>query len=147
MSMFKDLHPGGAPPLKFVAGKDATSDFYALHRKEILEDKRYARFKVGVVQGFQKEEDVEVPYAESFFMRTHSPYYNESHHKWRKVIRDFVEKEIIPTCADDDEEGVDISPELHQKMGDAGILSALIGKPAKAIGLPLPGGLSYDDFD
>lgn len=147
MSLFKDLHPGGAPPLKFVAGKDATADFYALHRKEVLEDPRYARFKVGVVKGFTAEPDVEVPYAESYFMRKHSPYYTESHHKWRETIRKFVDAEIRPTCADDDEDGVDISPELHKKMGDYGILAALIGKPAKSLGVPLPGGLSYDEFD
>lgn len=49
MSTFKDLHPGGAPPLKFAAGQDATFDFFGLHRKEILESPRYARLKIGLI--------------------------------------------------------------------------------------------------
>ena len=149
LTMFKNLHPGGAPPLKLVAGQDATEDFYSLHRKEILLESRYARLKVGTIKGYSPPltELLEIPYAESLYMRKHSPYYKESHHKWRAVLRDFVEREILPTCADDDEEGNDISDELHRKMGEAGILAAIIGKPAKGMGVNLPAGLSFDEYD
>lgn len=36
LSKFGDLHPGGAAVLVDVAGKDATTMFYNLHRHEVL---------------------------------------------------------------------------------------------------------------
>jgi len=148
LTVFKDLHPGGAPPLRFVAGQDATKDFYALHRKEVIQLPRYQRLKIGVLAGYKAPpQPTETPYASPTYMRKNSPYYSESHHKFRKAMRDFIEREIVPTAADDDEMGVDPTPELHRKMGEAGILCAAIGKSAAFSGIPLPGGVTYEEFD
>ena len=49
LSRFAMLHPGGLPPLTDAAGSDATDVFYGMHRAEILQEKKYARFKVGKV--------------------------------------------------------------------------------------------------
>ena len=35
VSKFAKLHPGGVQALIDTAGKDATSEFYALHRQEV----------------------------------------------------------------------------------------------------------------
>mmetsp|Transcript_35665 Transcript_35665/g.44231 ORF Transcript_35665/g.44231 Transcript_35665/m.44231 type:complete len:506 (+) Transcript_35665:69-1586(+) len=148
LSRFKDLHPGGAPPLKLVAGKDATKDFYALHRKEVIGMPRYQRLKVGTLRGYKAPPPpAPTPYASPTYMRKVSPYYNESHHRFRKAMRDFIDREIVPTAADDDENGIDPSPELHKEMGEAGILCAAIGKAAAFSGIPLPGGVAYEEFD
>ena len=59
LTQFQALHPGGAPPLKRVAGKDATVDFYSIHRKNVLNDSRFLKLKVGTVQGFQATQATE----------------------------------------------------------------------------------------
>src|SRR3954452_20984978 len=49
VSDFLDAHPGGEAVLRQVAGKDATVDFYNLHRHEVLT--KYADLAVGTVEG------------------------------------------------------------------------------------------------
>jgi alkylation response protein AidB-like acyl-CoA dehydrogenase len=53
-----------------------------------------------------------------------SPFYTESHHKFRAKVRDFVDKELMPYVHDWDEKG-DYPRELHKKAYDAGILAAM----------------------
>ena len=150
MSTFKDLHPGGAPPLKFAAGQDATADFFGLHRKEILESPRYSKLKIGKIAGYEKHDESlspPMPYGEALFLRKHSPYYQEHHHKFRAAAREFIDREIAPYAADDDEYGEDISQELTLKMGEAGILAAVVGHKAGELGyMPLSLG-SWEKFD
>lgn len=50
----------------------------------------------------------------------HSPYYNDSHHRFRAAIRTFIDAEIRPTAVDDDLKGKAPSLELNMKLGDAG---------------------------
>lgn len=38
----------------------------------------------------------EVPFADPYFTRLPSPYYNESHFVFRKKVREFVDRELIP---------------------------------------------------
>lgn len=41
------------------------------------------------------------PYGDpSWYQGWHSPYYNESHRKWRKYCRDYVEEHIMPYAHD-----------------------------------------------
>ena len=49
LTEFADAHPGGAHVLHQVAGKDATSEFFSLHRLEVLD--RYSKLIVGAVEG------------------------------------------------------------------------------------------------
>ena len=135
LSKFKDLHPGGAPPLKFVAGKDASDAFYGLHRSSILKEKRFERLRVGRVAGYTPPPTPPpTPYSEPLFIRKHSPYYNDSHHKLRRDVRAFIDEHIAPTAADDDEFGEDPSMELNVAMGNAGILAAIVGPEAAQLG-------------
>src|ERR1700722_8601187 len=101
VSEFLDAHPGGNVVLQEVAGKDATKDFYNLHRQEVL--RKYASLRIGTVAG-EKPEVVAmspgslsgVPYAEPLWLRPEfrSPYYSESHRKLQKAFRKFVDEVI-----------------------------------------------------
>ena len=134
--------------MKNVAGKDATEAFYGLHRSSILQEKRFERLRVGRVAGYEPPPSPPpTPYAEPLFIRKHSPYYNESHHKLRKDIRAFIEAHIAPTAADDDEFGEDPSLELNIKMGKSGILAAIVGPQAAELGFKPMGMDSFDNFD
>jgi hypothetical protein len=85
-----------------VAGKDATEEFYSLHRQEVLQ--KYKKLAIGVVANekpqiiLQKEGEFStVPYAEASFVQGKpSPYFNESHVAFRKACREFYDKEIVP---------------------------------------------------
>lgn len=46
---FIDAHPGGETVLKQVAGTDATTAFYNLHRHEVLQ--KYQSLQIGRVKG------------------------------------------------------------------------------------------------
>ena len=48
-------------------------------------------------------------------------FYNESHHAWRKELRKFVAKEIVPFVEEWEEAG-EFSRELYKKAGDFGLL-------------------------
>ncbi len=56
-----------------------------------------------------------------------SPYLNDEHHKLRKEIREFAEKEIRPVAAELDEKA-EFSVELTKKMGTLGLLGMTIPK-------------------
>lgn len=49
LTSFADAHPGGAHVLLQVAGKDATSEFFQMHRHEVL--LRYVKLCIGTVAG------------------------------------------------------------------------------------------------
>ena len=57
----------------------------------------------------------------------HSPYYNESHTRFRVGVRAFMDKELRPIAADMDMKGEEPSDELFRKLGDAGILACRLG--------------------
>jgi hypothetical protein len=52
VSSFAELHPGGAKVLEAFGGRDATDDFYELHRADVLGRYR-ERLLVGKLQGSQ----------------------------------------------------------------------------------------------
>ena len=53
--------------------------------------------------------------------RLPSPHLNDSHEAWRKSVRAFVDREIMPHVNDWDEAGA-FARELHQKAADAGLI-------------------------
>ena len=159
LSRFGMLHPGGLPPLLEVAGADATELFFSLHRAEVLAEPRYAKLRVGTLRGDDGTAASApaaalgvTPYAEGAgFWRKHSPYYNDTHHRFRAAIRAFVDEHIAPTAAADDEAGTPVSLELNKKMGAAGILAVVARVPAviRALGMEdsLPGGVRAEEMD
>ena len=55
MTDFLDAHPGGAAALLHaeVAGKDATEQFYNLHRHAVIQ--KYSDLQIGTIQGEQSK--------------------------------------------------------------------------------------------
>ncbi|KAI8092749.1 acyl-CoA dehydrogenase/oxidase [Halteromyces radiatus] len=155
ISTFADLHPGGAQILIELAGKDVTDDFYGLHRQEVLL-KFAPRLKIGTIvneePSIRQPESGDlsiVPYGEpSFWMGFHSPYYNESHTKFRIAIRKIFSsiQEEAQQC---EESGKPPSKELYMKLGEQGVLAAQIGPGPwmKHIIKKLPGDIKPEEFD
>lgn len=170
LTAFVEIHPGSAPPLLDVAGMDATELFYGLHRSSVLEEPRYSRFKIGIIKGTMEKRERQrlkkqeqmlgggsppcVPYGESMgYWRKKSPYYNESHHRFRASVREFIDREIRPDCIDDDEEGNYPEQELNEKMGSFGLIACLVAMEPRAhaiirqLKIQLPGNIQLENFD
>jgi alkylation response protein AidB-like acyl-CoA dehydrogenase len=83
------------------------------------------------------------PFAEPLWYRTgESPYYNESHVRFRKVVRDFMESYVIPNTAAWEREGV-IPRDFFVTAAAAGCYAPMF--PAAIGGTPPEGG-EYDSF-
>eukprot|EP00217_Crustomastix_stigmatica_P013089 CAMPEP_0183812874 /NCGR_PEP_ID=MMETSP0803_2-20130417/51982_1 /TAXON_ID=195967 /ORGANISM="Crustomastix stigmata, Strain CCMP3273" /LENGTH=513 /DNA_ID=CAMNT_0026057717 /DNA_START=17 /DNA_END=1558 /DNA_ORIENTATION=- len=153
VSKFARMHPGGEHFIHKYAGKDGTKAFDAFHRQDVLTGMA-ARFCIGTVAEeppfpLAAPGDISaVPYAEtSYWHSWKSPYYTESHVKFRAAIRDFFDREVMPDAAKLDDMGKEPSEELYRKMGQFGILAARIGRGPWLEGLQLPGGLPASEFE
>ncbi|EPS33048.1 hypothetical protein PDE_08009 [Penicillium oxalicum 114-2] len=153
---FVDAHPGGAVVLTQVAGKDATTDFYNLHRQEVLEKYR-EQLCIGTIEG-EKPEVIEpqvgalspVPYAEPLWLRPEfkSPYYKESHHRLQKAMREFTDKYITPEAQEKEQDGTYISQELIDRMAETNILAMRLGPGKHLHGRSILGGvIDGKEFD
>lgn len=139
---FLDEHPGGKKVLIKVAGTDASKQFDTFHNQAIL-DKWGPKLYIGDVGTGATESSSQddnsdfsegalfgelIPFGDpSWYQGFHSPYYNESHRRLRKAVREFVEKEIDPYCYEWDE-AKKIDPELYVKCAKAGILPGVTGQ-------------------
>jgi len=163
VSKFGKVHPGGAGILRLYAGKDATKEFFAMHTAAVL-GKTGAKLLKGTIAGSKggelqasadKHNIDAAPYGEpSAWMGWNSPYYNESHKRFRTNVRAFIEDEIRPEADDNEEDGDHPAIEVYQAMGKCGYLAARIGKdvmPALNLipGIDLEGGLGLKpaEFD
>lgn len=154
LTKFVAMHPGGRDPLIRVAGTDATKNFYALHRADVLT--KYARLAIGRVVGTktvirrQPGDISTVPYAESSgFMGMMSPYYKESHHQLKKELRHFVDTNLALKAPQMDTAGKAPTKEMFLAMGKAGILAARIG-PGQHLSMPgvaIPASVTASEFD
>lgn len=156
VSEFLDAHPGGEAVLRQVAGKDATSDFYNLHRHEVL-TKYDDDLLIGTVAGEkptvvtpQPGDLSTVPYAEPLWLTPafKSPYYKESHRRLQKAMRIFNEKYIVPEAQACEASGKYISQELVDKLSKAGILHMRMGPGKHLHGVNLlDGAVRGEEFD
>ncbi|KAI9311301.1 acyl-CoA dehydrogenase/oxidase [Dichotomocladium elegans] len=154
MSRFVDMHPGGAFPILEFAGKDATDAFYGLHRQDVLV--KYARYKIGTIEGETPQIEFrepgtlsKVPYAEpSAWMGFKSPYFKESHFKYRLAVRKIMD-ELAPEAREYEDTGSRPTNEFMQKMGAAGLLAANVGpgKYLKEFNVKLPGDVKPEEYD
>ncbi|KAH8697825.1 acyl-CoA dehydrogenase family protein [Talaromyces proteolyticus] len=134
VSDFVDAHPGGSVVLAQVAGKDATVDFYQLHRQEVLT--KYKDLCIGTLEG-EKPEVIEqkpgdlspVPYAEPLWLRPEfsSPYFKDSHRRLQKAFREFTDQYITPEAQAKEKDGTYISQELIDRMAETNILAMRLG--------------------
>ncbi|KAJ3269321.1 hypothetical protein HK104_005146 [Borealophlyctis nickersoniae] len=154
LTNFVDLHPGGVHVLLEVAGKDSTEEFYGLHRQQVLL-KFGPRYQIGVVKGGKSKVKLQepgeisrVPYAEpSAWQGFQSPYYKESHFRFRQALRKFITTEIFPDAISNDDSGTPADLEVYKKMGEFGWLASRIGPGEHLKGFNLPGGVKPEEFD
>ena len=108
-----------------IAGQDATQAFFGLHRHEILLKPQYKRLQIGTIQG--EEEMIHppapgqfsrVPYGEPTWLSNgyFSPYYDETHRKLQRAVREFFETVVAPEAVVADESGKKISQGVVNKM-------------------------------
>ncbi|KAG9664440.1 acyl-CoA dehydrogenase, partial [Aureobasidium melanogenum] len=151
---FLDAHPGGNVVLQQVAGQDATTAFYNLHRHEVLQ--KYSSLCIGTVQNETPEvidpqpgDLSAVPYAEPTWLspQFNSPYYTDSHRKFRKGLRKFVDAELKPEAQEKEADGTYISQEMIDKMAKNNILAMRLGPGQHLHGRTIPGGVKGEDFD
>ena len=134
----------------------ARKEFYALHRADVLE-KYGPKYRVGTVAGVKQQvsdstELSTVPYAESSaFLNFHSPYYTDSHRRFKRAIRALLSKEagVWEEAKLNDALGKPPSKETFQKLGKAGFLASRIGPGPhmKRLFKELPGGVKPEEFD
>ncbi|KAF8292381.1 acyl-CoA dehydrogenase NM domain-like protein [Clavulina sp. PMI_390] len=161
LSKFAGVHPGGASVLfdEEVAGKDATDVFFGLHRQEILLTSRYARLQIGTVVG-QKEliptpkigDLSQMPYGEPSWLAEghYSPYFSESHRKFQRWMRRFVEEHLMEDAALREEDGKRPSLSTVETQAKHGLLAMRLGPGEHLKGMTLVDGLvkpeEYDYF-
>ncbi|ROT41482.1 medium-chain specific acyl-CoA dehydrogenase [Sodiomyces alkalinus F11] len=148
---FLDAHPGGAAVLRQVAGRDATTDFYNLHRHDVLT--RYDRtLLVGTIRGETSQvvnpgpgELSRVPYAEPTWLAPpfsrQNPYYKDSHRRLQKAMREFTDRHVTPEARDAEESGEYISQELIDRMAANGVLHMRLGPGPHLRGVEILGGV------
>jgi len=156
VSKFARLHPGGSQILEQYGGKDATTEFYEMHRKDVLT--KYERLKVGTLEGAKAStsalgEITKVPFYElPAFQGQNSPYYRDSHKSLVQAVRAFVQTELEPIAEASDLAGDYPELELRQKLGMAGMMAIRMGpgpwlKFVGMLGIKIPGDVQPDDFD
>lgn len=157
VSDFLEAHPGGEVVLRQVAGQDATEAFYNLHRQQVLT--QYKALCLGPLEGETPEvitpqpgDLSTVPYAEPLWLSPvfKSPYYNESHRRLQKAVREFTEVHILPEAKEKEDDGTQISQDLIDKMADVNLLACRLGPGKHLRGRTLFGGVvkgeEYDYF-
>lgn len=147
VSKFAKMHPGGEMLLLEYAGKDATEDFYGLHRHDVLD--KYKRLKKGRLAdaGPAPPSATEVfstiskvPYAEAAYMQgLSSPYFKESHIALRKEMRKAI-CETLPEALECEASHEAPSTETRMRLGEQGIL-AMVQGPGEHLKWGAPNGL------
>jgi hypothetical protein len=137
-----------------VAGKDATQTFFGLHRSEVL--LRYGRYIIGTIEN-EKPKIIlptpgtlsPVPFAEPVWLTEgfKSPYYNDSHRRLQKFMRDFVDEHVKEEAREHERSGERPTVELIQKMGEAKINIMRMGPTKLLKGQTLPGDIKGENFD
>eukprot|EP00416_Gambierdiscus_australes_P035009 CAMPEP_0171104872 /NCGR_PEP_ID=MMETSP0766_2-20121228/61488_1 /TAXON_ID=439317 /ORGANISM="Gambierdiscus australes, Strain CAWD 149" /LENGTH=516 /DNA_ID=CAMNT_0011565575 /DNA_START=47 /DNA_END=1597 /DNA_ORIENTATION=- len=135
VTKFAKLHPGGKEILLDYAGKDATEDFFGLHRLEVLD--KYSRLCKGRLQdcGPARQSALAsfgsistVPFAEPGHLQGfESPYFKESHVKLRKAVRRFYADETLEEALECEATGKAPSKEMRMRCGELGIIAMVQG--------------------
>lgn len=170
---FLSEHPGGKKIIVKVAGKDATKQFHQYHNVTAVLAKYGPQLYIGDIgtasaavvpasapaPAPQKKAESKqntrmfgelVPWGDpTWYQRWHSPYYNESHHKFRAACREFVERELMPFVDQWEEQGEIPIKEISMKAAKAGLLASAVGAPWRTqyAGSFVAGGIKPEEFD
>lgn len=128
---------------------------YGMHRQEILV--KYSDLCLGVLEG-ETPEVVErkpgelspVPYAEPTWSSPafKSPYFDESHERLRRAVREFVDVHLTPEALEKEKDGSFISQDMIDKMAENNILAMRLGPGKHLHGRKIMGGVvEGDKFD
>jgi len=165
VSKFLHEHPGGEKVILKVVGQDASKQFHQFHKADVV----LAKYGPGLLVGelgpsgtvlttgaaakspanSQAVAPVAVPYGDpSWYQGWNSPYFTDSHRKFRDAMRAFVDKEIIPFAHEWDETKRMPSGVLKACF-DAEWLPGVIGAPwpVEYVGSNIVGGVSPEEFD
>jgi hypothetical protein len=155
LTEFAAAHPGGEAVLLQIAGTDCTSDFYNLHRHEVIQ--KYQHLKIGSVASetpsilAQNPGDLSlVPFGEPTWLMPQfkSSYYKDSHRVLQKAMRVFVDTYITPEAAEKEKSGEFISDELLKRMYKEGITQTRFGPGKHLHGVEILGGVvKGEEFD
>ena len=117
---------------------------------------KYARLKIGTIANESPKIEwptpgsfSKVPYGEpQAFQGIPSPFYNESHHKFRTAVRAFYQTHVQEEALAYDDAGKAASNEVFEKLGNSGILACRMGPgPHLKLVPSLPGGIKPEEFD
>ncbi|KAH7358021.1 medium-chain specific acyl-CoA dehydrogenase [Plectosphaerella cucumerina] len=146
---FLDAHPGGPAVLRQVAGRDATADFYNLHRHDVL-TKYDPQLLLGTIADEKPQVSnpgpgdlSRVPYAEPLWLTPafRNPYYNDSHRRLQRAMREFTDLYVTPEALANEESGDFISQGLIDRMSKSGVLHMRLGPGPHLHGVELLGGV------
>jgi hypothetical protein len=90
-----------------------------------------------------------VPYGDqSWYQQYHTPYYNNSHVRFRNAMREWVEEHLIPYISEWSESNV-IPKSLFKQASQAGWLPGCLGNewPTEYIGDHIIGGIKATQYD
>ncbi len=164
VTKFAKFHPGGAGVITRLAGQDVTEQFFGLHGDHVL--KKYPNLVIGTIAGAKSTRaqaraaiDAKnakagtfgdlVPYGDpAWYQGWNSPYYNDSHRRFRAAMRKFVDEEIMPYVHQWDE-ARQLPKGIHKKCAEAGWLAGVIGPPwpVEYVGDKIIGGVTPAEFD
>lgn len=167
VTKFAAEHPGGKKVLLNVAGTDATKQFDQFHKMETLYkygenlfvgklggagDAAPSRTVIGTGgTGTLSDPFGEgIPYGDpNWYQEWHSPYFTESHRKFRAAIRAYVDAEIMPYAHEWDEKR-EVPKELLEMAAKSGLLPAIVGItwPTEFVpDITPPGGIKAEEYD
>mmetsp|Transcript_43427 Transcript_43427/g.49967 ORF Transcript_43427/g.49967 Transcript_43427/m.49967 type:complete len:528 (+) Transcript_43427:237-1820(+) len=117
VTKFGRVHPGGSKMLLDLAGQDVTKNFNYFHAKRVL-DKYHKKLYVGDLHEYREKMSRRaekrglygqpkpdlfgelVPYGDpTWYQGWKSPYYNDSHRRFREASRKFIEEEVKPNIS------------------------------------------------
>ncbi|KIM20508.1 hypothetical protein M408DRAFT_135293 [Serendipita vermifera MAFF 305830] len=162
LSKFYKMHPGGMGVLldPRVAGKDATTAFFSLHRAEVLAKPAYKRLIVGSLPKSistgpkllppKHDELSKVPYGEAMWLGDgySSAYHNESHRRFQKAVRGFMREVVLPDAMACEENGKRASQKVFDALAEKNIIAMRFGPGPHLKGLKLMDGvIQPEEFD
>jgi len=154
VSKFIKMHPGGEQVLLKETGKEVTELFKLYHNPGVLQ-KYGSKLRIGTLDPPVRKRKMQlpgtfgqmIPYGDPlWYQRFKSPYYRDSHKKWRSYVRNFVDEHILSSI----HRWMNKSrppADLMLKMGSSGLLAACTGKIPWSLLPPEVAALIPKDFD